>query len=347
MLLLGRPGTGKSEEAKRVVGEVRGNNAFYHREAGNLTPLALYLDAYHHRGQPLLLDDVVDDFLGPNAGVGRRILLGLGSSGAFKQVSYGTTSSRLGDVPSVYWTSSPLLIIRNRTDVDDACLSRAVTVFFDPPNAEIHRYTATWFWDQEIHDWFGRNISALGPIDVRWLVEAASHKRGHLDWRHLIMTAHGIDPALAAVIRLEMDSTCSTVGERARRFREEMEQHNARGGGQRAVASRASYHRLRRELRAAGALERAEAIGPMRLTGQPPRKPSHEELIALDGVSSLPPEMLAAAPAPVSAAKAAFQAPVVGQAQQARRFTVDDSVAGELPEPHILADPHDDADPPA
>src|SRR3954464_745833 len=51
--VVGRPGTAKSESIKAAL---RGHAAYYHK-AGQLTPAKLYINCYHHRGKPIVLDD--------------------------------------------------------------------------------------------------------------------------------------------------------------------------------------------------------------------------------------------------------------------------------------------------
>ena len=47
---------------------------------------------------------------------------------------------------------------------------------------------AKWFWDQEIHDWFGGHLFRLPPLDTRWYVMASNDKRAGRDWRRLILS---------------------------------------------------------------------------------------------------------------------------------------------------------------
>ena len=164
--VVGRPGVAKSESVKRAIQRA----THYYRKGGQLTPLRFFIEAFHHRGQPIILDDA-DPLL--DTKLGAKLIAALGDSSPARQMSYGTTSRALGEVPSLYYTTSNLCILANKAPTDEAILSRAVLIYFNTTNADIHRRAAQWFWDQEIHDWVGQHVSQLDPIDVRWYGIAA------------------------------------------------------------------------------------------------------------------------------------------------------------------------------
>src|SRR5262245_46429198 len=51
--VVGRVGLSKTEAIQTAT---RGRDVYY-RKSGQLTPVRLYIDCYHHRGQPVILDD--------------------------------------------------------------------------------------------------------------------------------------------------------------------------------------------------------------------------------------------------------------------------------------------------
>src|SRR5262249_27948467 len=166
MWVIGPPGAGKSEE---ITEAMRGRQVYY-RKGGQITPFQLYCDAYRHRGLPLSLDDaehVLDD------PPGKRLLCALADTTRARQVSWSSSTARLGEVPQSYETTSPLCIIANVTTSHAAIQSRAVTLFFDPSNVEIHCYVARWYWDQQIHNWFGQHLRRLPSLEARSYVHAS------------------------------------------------------------------------------------------------------------------------------------------------------------------------------
>jgi hypothetical protein len=263
---VGRPGTGKSGSIRAAT---QGQDVYY-RQGGQLTPLQFYLDCYEYQGRPIILDDA--EHILENR-LGAKLISALGDTTPEKQLSYGTTSPALDDVPPVFKTTSPLCIIANKATANPAIQSRAVTLDFDPTNVEIHRAVARWFWDQEIHDWMGQHISRLEPFDTRWYVIADHDKRAGRDWKSFILEGYEIDRASRIVQDLERDNNYPAREAKAARFLELME--GASG------ASRASYFRLRRRLKEDGRLA-TTGVEPIPLTRtSPPVAPTEPETDAL------------------------------------------------------------------
>ncbi len=267
----GRPGVGKTESVRSAVKRRR---ACY-RKGGQLTPASFYVDCYRHRGQPLILDDA-DHILDHK--VGARLVSALGDTTEAKLLSYGTTSRVLGDVPPQFYTGSPLCIIANRATAFEDIQSRAVTLYFDPTNPEVHRAVARWFWNQPVFDYIGQHVHRLPPLDTRWYLTADRDHRAGRDWRGIFLSAHAQDKASSVVQDLETDPAYPTREAKAEAFVELM----AGGKG----ASRPSYFRLRRRLEGEGRLA-VEAAPPIRLhRTRPPAAPS---LLELEAMGAAPP----------------------------------------------------------
>jgi hypothetical protein len=293
--IVGLPGVAKTESIQAAI---RGHKVYYQKGA-QVTPLQLYLDCYQHRGQPIILDDaehVLDNK------IGAKLISALGDTSTAKRLSYATTGRALGNVPQSYLTASPLCIISNRATVDHAIQSRAVVLYFDPSNPEIHRAVAGWYWNQTVHDWIGQHLTRLGAIDTRWYIIADRDQRAGRDWRRLILKSHAPDMATCVVQDLEDDPAFPTREDKARRFVEIM--GDAKG------ASRASYFRRRKRLEESGQLA-VERVHSIRLRRRhPPGTPSQTELDALE--ASPPPPADDSPPADLPAHDA-FQEPIRGQ----------------------------------
>lgn len=321
--VVGRPGVAKTESIRAAT---RGRKVLFFK-GGQLTPPRFYIDCYHRRGDPIILDDA-ENLLDNK--VGARLVAALGDTSRAKQMSYATTGSVLGDVPQSYFTTSPLCIIANRATSHEAIWSRAVILFFDPTNLEVHRAVAEWFWDQEIHNWFGQHLHRLPALDVRWYVIAAQDKQANRDWRQLITKSHVLDRVASIVQDLECDPAYPQREDKARRFSELM--------GNDSKKSRSTYHRKLAELREEQRLI-PETVPPIQLRRtRPPSVPSVLELESMAAPLPEPPEE---EPRPLDVpSREAFAEPVRGSAvppAPPRRPVLDDTVGWEGP-----AAPEDD-----
>src|SRR5262249_42794566 len=139
---------------------------------------------------------------------------------AAKELTYATTSRVLGDVPQRFETTSPLCVIANRVTAHEDIQSRAVILHFDPTNLEVHRAVARWFWDQEVHDWFGRHLPRLPPVDTRWYLDAAADKQAGRDWRQIAQETLTLDTRSCLIQDLEADPNFPTREDKAARFTE-------------------------------------------------------------------------------------------------------------------------------
>jgi hypothetical protein len=265
--IVGRPGIQKTCSLQAAV---RGRPCYY-RKAGQLRPLQFYLDLYSHRGQPVLLDDA-EHLLDET--VGAKLISALGETLPGKLISYGSTTRALGDVPTSFSTNSPLCVLTNKVTAHEDILSRAVILYFNPTNLEVHQAVARWFWDQEIHDWFGRHLTRLPSLDMRWYVHASNDKLAQRDWQQIILKTQVPARVCFVVQDLEHDPAYPTREDKARRFGEVIGKGN---GG-----SRSTYHRILDRLRAGQLLE-VEPLSPIRLRRtRPPGTLSVMELDSLE-----------------------------------------------------------------
>jgi len=325
--VVGRPGVAKTELIRTAV---RGRDIYYHK-GGQLTPAQFYIDCYHHRGKPVILDDA--EHLLENR-IGAKLISALGDTSSAKLMAYATTGRALGDVPQSYYTMSPLCIIANKATRHEAIQSRAVTLHADPTNLEIHRAVASWYWDQEIHDWFGQHLYRLPPLDTRWYVIADRDKRAGRDWRQIVLKSHAPDRASCVVQDLEGDPAYPTREDKARRVVELL--------GAAKGASRASYFRLRRRLEEEQRLVVADVVPIGLRHTRPPSAPSLLELESMEASLPAQPEE---EPGPLDvSARGQFAQPIRGQALPQtphRRPILDDTVSWETP-----ARPDDEEEPP-
>jgi hypothetical protein len=315
--IVGRPGVGKSEAIKAAL---PGRSHLY-QKGGQITPMQFYIACHQHRGEPIVLDDA-EHLL--DTTVGAKLISALGDTTTEKLLCYATTGRGLGEVPQRFYTTSPLCILANRSTRHEDIQSRAVTLYFDPTNQEIHRAAAQWYWDQEIHNWFGEHLSRLPPLDTRWYRQAFDDKRAGRKWQQVILTTRTLNRATCTVQDVERDDAYPTREEKVRRFVEVM--GNTKGG------SRASYFSLRKRLKKEQRLV-VTIIPPIQLRHtRPPATPSILELDALEAPGEAPPEE---DPSPLDVPlREAFSQPITGAGAAAAHPThavLDDSVAWEDP----------------
>lgn len=314
--VVGRPGVAKTESLRAAV---RGRDVFI-QKGGQLTPLQFYVNCFAHRGKPVILDDA--EHLLDNK-VGAKLVSALGDTTTAKRMCYGTTTRLPAGTPQSYLTTSPLCVIANKNTRDEAIQSRAVTLFFDPTNLEVHRAVARWYWDQEVHDWFGRHLHRLPPLDSRWYVTASQDKRAARDWRHILLSSRTPDRQTCLVQDLEQDAACPTTEDKARRFSEEL-------AGEKG-ASRATYFRIRRRLEGEGTLV-PECVGPIQLSrSRPPASPTLAELDEMEAGRPEPEEEPGRLDVPL---RDTFTQPIRGTGPTrsgAVRPTLDDNLPWEAP----------------
>ena len=280
--VLGRPGVGKTMSIRAAL---RGTSHLL-RKGGQLTPLQLHIDLYAHRGVPVILDDA--EHILDNK-VGAKMIAALGDSTPAKLMSYGSTTRLLGDTPQNFWTTSRLCILANKSTTHEDIRSRAITLYFDPSSLEIHRAAARWFYDQEIHDWFGQHLHRLPPIDSRWYGESFEDKRADRDWKQIILSAHTQTRAEITVQDLETETAYPTRADKARRYGELMGQVPNNKDGSKDDGdggSRPTYHRILKRLREQDRLL-PDTVGRIQLARN--RPPSTPTIAECDDMAAAPP----------------------------------------------------------
>ena len=159
---------------------------------GTASPIRFHVLAFHHLDAPICVDDADAFFAKPEL---RERVKHLTESDLWKQIAHQTYSKQLEreGVPQEFWTKSPVCIIRNAWDTEDpicqAIESRAVIVVFDPSWDEVYRYSAGWYWDQEIFDYFREKIPFLKSPDLRVLDKAYNAKLANIPgmpWQRII-----------------------------------------------------------------------------------------------------------------------------------------------------------------
>ncbi|MCE9566587.1 MAG: ATP-binding protein [Planctomycetes bacterium] len=217
LILLGTPGVGKSRAVSRALPEPTAGWI-----SGNASAFGLYCATYEHRNKPLVIDDV-DSLYSDRAAV--RLLKGLCQTDLLKTVGWHTDAKTLerDEIPKSFPTTSVVCLIANEwrtTSVNVAAIEdRGFVVNFQPDALEVHRTAASWFWDQEVHDFIGENLGLLdGPHSYRTYTAAAQFKQGGLDWREMTLSRWAMPTRVAAVVLLKRDTSFKNEEARAKAF---------------------------------------------------------------------------------------------------------------------------------
>ena len=250
VLLLGRPGVGKSEAVRRWLGagptDTGATDAAEGEAAsgvlyieGHVQPFGLYRGLWEHRDQPVVLDDVDKLYADPNC---VRLLKPLCNTVAEKRLTWlSRATADGGDVPAAFVTRSRLVLLANEWRTLNANVraleDRAIVLHFDPPNAEVHRQMGRWFADPKVYAFVERVLPAAGPVSMRHYCKASQLRRAGLPhWRRDLLQMLLGDPHLACVAAVQVEPGLASERERVDHF-------VAQTG-----ASRATYFRAKARL---------------------------------------------------------------------------------------------------
>jgi len=173
LMIFGPPGVGKS----RCVRQALGSQVCW--ISGQATPLGIYLQAYEHRHQPLVLDDV-DGLYADRSGI--RLLKSMAQTEKTKTLGWHTASPALHreGVPRQFTTTSRVALVGNdwkTLNADVAALEdRGHVLVFEPTAWEVHRHAAGWFWDEEN---FLKQRAGTDPVFVPL---CGARQRAHGAW---------------------------------------------------------------------------------------------------------------------------------------------------------------------
>lgn len=180
LVVIGRPGIGKSQELRRIADTV-------HIIRGELAPIFIYRELYHHRNEPLALDDA--HFL---TGIGQGLLRDLTQTDPVKTLEWHSDNKTLKKerVPNKFQTRSTVCILTNKFFAGNpeakALEDRGHLLHFNPTNEEVHRHVSTWYWDQEIFDYIQARLHSIESLTCRLYVKAKELKNSGIDWREHI-----------------------------------------------------------------------------------------------------------------------------------------------------------------
>ena len=210
LFVYGPPGVGKSWTMRERVGD----RAFTIN--GTASPFGIYVAAYHHRDEPIVLDDIDGLTANPQ---GVRLLKALGQTDREKTVSWQTQAAALEreNIPKSFKTQSPIAILANShfASVDAQALEdRGHVIVFAPTPVEVHQKAARWFWDQEVFDFVADHLHNMVRHSFRTYVTASERKKAGLPWQSAVLDRCLSGPALE-VAKLRSNPQFQTEEERS------------------------------------------------------------------------------------------------------------------------------------
>ena len=224
VILVGPPGLAKSRTVRAILKE----DACWLE--GNATAFGMYLQLYRNRDRFVVIDDV-DSLYSDRNGI--RLLKCLCQTEEEKAVAWHSAARSLekAGIPREFVTRSRVVIICNdwRTlNRNVAALQdRGHVLVFRPTAAEVHAKASEWFKDEEILNWFAKNLHRIPEPSLRLYLRAAELRRAGMDWtKCLPLTPENLRKRL--VMELKSDSSHLTEESRVRLF-------VAQGGGCRAT----------------------------------------------------------------------------------------------------------------
>lgn len=138
----------------------------------------------------------------------------------------------------------------------EAVGDRGMTYLFAPTALEIHRYTATWFWDQEIFDSVAKHLPYIKNPSCRLYYRAWQEKNAGGRWLDVILNQIYTDEDTEAKVL----SLMHVHGQDTKKMSEEF---IASGDG-----SRATFYRYHKDLAERSELQSVEHI---KVKGKPPK----------------------------------------------------------------------------
>lgn len=194
LLMLGRPGTGKSHAFRDTLGQDQ-----YHLFSARKTPVQVYVELHDSPSLPVVFDDVSALLRDPNFLDMLKNLLETGP----RTVRWGTSTPLLEERPQSFVFTGRVLIVLNRMPEEHpdvmAILDRCDCIEFDPPKPSVIARMRDIFPED------GELIDLLAELPVipslRTLVKARQWQQSqHLDWREELIAECGVSEGVGALL---------------------------------------------------------------------------------------------------------------------------------------------------
>lgn len=248
LLLLGRPGTGKTHHTRCALGALLGEGQSATGSAGDkealyveghVQPFGLYQKLWQFRDRTVVLDDLDRLYADPNC---VRMLKPLCNTQRAKTISWITHMTRAGsEIPDRFTTTSNVAMIANEWRTLNANVraleERAIILHFAPSNEEVHHQVGHWFDDPIVYAFIADWLGQVPAISMRHYDKGRRLRgAGFSDWRESLLEMMLPDRRLSLMARLQWDVALDSECDRVARF------------CQQTGCSRPTYFRLKNRL---------------------------------------------------------------------------------------------------
>lgn len=190
LLLLGSPGSGKTQQLKSDLAGL--THAWIENHA---TPLALYCSAYRATNTPIVLDDI--DHFFKNA-MACSLMKSLTQTDKTRTVSWQSTGKVLQsqNVPAQFETSSAICLIANKWNDNDpnmaAIQDRAMPVAFFPSAETIHERVRKLGWcPTDVWEFVGKHLADIPEPSMREYRHGMDWQANKMKWQEKLLKLWG------------------------------------------------------------------------------------------------------------------------------------------------------------
>lgn len=232
VIVVGRRGLSKTTTFVNAMAEELGEsdgkaeNSEYQIISARLSAFELYRQAYMFRDKPILIDDV-DALLADRQTV--ALLKALLQDEVPRRVSWFSASAgEERDIPSTFFTSSPVAILANDLGAVsanlEAVLDRCKLIEFKPSVSAVLDQSRSWFDDPVVLEFVDRwePFIADGALTMRQLKHAKdfrSTSRVKVDWEAGLLQEWGVSSELIYAARIKNNPELKTKAQKTEAFR--------------------------------------------------------------------------------------------------------------------------------
>lgn len=251
LILLGKPGLGKSQTLKGCLGNREHIYLDNHASAFGIFQLL-----YQERDQPVVIDDL--DGLYSDRGM-VRLIKGLCNTDQVKTMRWHSRHPDIGwgpdKSPPEFDTKSPVCLIANQWKTLNSNIQavedRAIVIDFCPPVGEVHCQVKEWFEDQHVYKFIEEHLALITRPSMRYYKHGQTLREAHPQrWKSMLLELMGVNEKLRIIIALQDDDQFGSEEERAKEY------------VSRGLGDRSTYFRWKQRLMAARGSSLTQTGGP-------------------------------------------------------------------------------------
>jgi hypothetical protein len=234
LILVSWPGTGKTTILEKAV-----KDKAHILKGGQISAFQFYIELYENRDRLIVVDDI-DSLLGDRETV--NLLKCVANTDPVKIVGWHTSTSKLGDIPREFSTTSKIAITTNDWKSINKSLgaveNRGVVISYEPTASHIHEQVLPRFQEAEaeVYQFIGQNLHLIKEPSFRLYLNTAKARAAGVDWRSAFLRSLNLTPQEVIVVTLKADLSYQKEEDRVTAFIDATGMH------------RATYYRIARKL---------------------------------------------------------------------------------------------------